>query len=346
MCRWQWKIRRQSWSCSRRPAWENILQRLRSTVSTSLPRSYVNRLCVFRSHKISPVRGHTQVKAQAADLKAVGIKAGHAKRLVKLVASSAAVAEAAEGYAKYRAEHLAAHPARSKEPAPAPAEAAKAAPEPKDYSASDDLRRDRKHELLQKVWSKVDADGNGTLDKEEVRLVLVQMGWEAITAETLDKTMAEIDTDGSGDVDFDEFSAWFMKQDTKRQEAMITVHYQATGGEKAETTMAGVPGLLESGAMSPSTLVWIEGMETWTPLSNAHQVLATSGIGQAADVSATLKGVLEAGLSDVGRKHELLQKVWARVDADGSGSLDREEIHVVLVQMGWERYAATLSWYQ
>ena len=43
------------------------------------------------------------------------------------------------------------------------------------------------------------------------------MGWENITSAKLANVMMQIDTDRSGDVDFDEFSEWFMLQDTSKQ---------------------------------------------------------------------------------------------------------------------------------
>lgn len=66
---------------------------------------------------------------------------------------------------------------------------------------------------LQEVWERVDTDHSGTLDKQEVCLVLKEMGWEDITDQTGDEMMAVIDADGSGEVDFAEFSSWFLQQD-------------------------------------------------------------------------------------------------------------------------------------
>lgn len=71
--------------------------------------------------------------------------------------------------------------------------------------------------LLQKVWERVDEDGSGTLDRDEVAKVLIQMGFEGTGQKVLDEAMAEMDEDGSGEVDFDEFSAWFMRQDKDKQ---------------------------------------------------------------------------------------------------------------------------------
>jgi Ca2+-binding EF-hand superfamily protein len=43
------------------------------------------------------------------------------------------------------------------------------------------------------------------------------MGFEGTGKKVLDAAMAEMDEDGSGEVDFEEFSAWFMKQDKDKQ---------------------------------------------------------------------------------------------------------------------------------
>ena len=290
------------------------------------------------------------VDATAADLKAIGIKGGHAKRFLKLVAASAEIQAAAKEYKKQAAAKGVViapkpKPAAKQQPAPKP-EAAKPKAREGVHVASENMHEALrsglagagKSELLQRVWAKVDTDGNGTLDHDEVRMVLVQMGWENISSAKLENVMMQIDTDRSGDVDFDEFSEWFMLQDTSKQEAMITVYYQDASGAKAQTTMAGIPQLLESGAIRADTLVWIEGMDDWTALNEAHGTVEAVS----EDVSATLKGVLQSGLANVERKSMLLQKVWDHVDADGNGTLDREEVHLVLVQMGWEQISKRL----
>eukprot|EP01043_Picozoa_sp_COSAG02_P060280 COSAG02_NODE_7843_length_2822_cov_6.232831_1_plen_174_part_00 len=172
--------------------------------------------------------------------------------------------------------------------------------------------------LLQKVWENVDADGNGTLDRGEVHLVLVKMGWEHISKRLLDKVMAEIDTDGSGDVDFGEFSTWFMQQDSSKQEAMVKLYYQDKSGERAETTMAELSRLVKAGDINAATLVWIEGMDDWTLLGETGEHGITDALHSAVD-----------GASQEMQK-KLLQAVWSKADKDGNGSLDRDEMAIVL----------------
>ena len=145
------------------------------------------------------------------------------------------------------------------------------------------------------------------------------MGY-SVSKRQLDQAMKAMDTDGSGDVDFDEFSVWFMKQDTTKQEGLyahtcecsfftpdataaatrITVYYQAADGSKAQTTMAGVPELRASGAINARTLVWIEGMESWTALGDAKEFGITDALQSAVD-----------GASQETQK-KLLMAVWEK----------------------------------
>ena len=146
------------------------------------------------------------------------------------------------------------------------------------------------------------------------------MGY-SVSKRQLDQAMKAMDTDESGDVDFDEFSVWFMKQDTTKQEGLyahtcdvcsfftpdataaatrITVYYQAADGSKAQTTMAGVPELRASGAINARTLVWIEGMESWTALGDAKEFGITDALQSAVD-----------GASQETQK-KLLMAVWEK----------------------------------
>ena len=74
-------------------------------------------------------------------------------------------------------------------------------------------------ETLQKIWSAVDADGSGTLDEDEVRKVMADMGKVLDDAEFA-AAMAEIDEDGSGELDFDEFLGWWQNQDPEAQKQL------------------------------------------------------------------------------------------------------------------------------
>jgi ankyrin repeat protein len=51
-----------------------------------------------------------------------------------------------------------------------------------------------------------------------------------------------------------------------------TLHYETADGPSDEISTAQVAGLLADGSLTEETLVWIEGMAEWTPLSEARQL--------------------------------------------------------------------------
>jgi|EP01049_Picozoa_sp_SAG25_P008512 hypothetical protein len=57
-------------------------------------------------------------------------------------------------------------------------------------------------------WKAVDVDGSGSLDREEVRAVLLKMG-RHVTEAQLNDAVDDMDEDGSGHIDYDEFEEWW-----------------------------------------------------------------------------------------------------------------------------------------
>ena len=66
--------------------------------------------------------------------------------------------------------------------------------------------------MLEKAFKNMDEDGNGTLDRNEIKqLMQIMEPRRGITNEELDEAMVEIDTSGDGTVDFEEFKAYWEK---------------------------------------------------------------------------------------------------------------------------------------
>ena len=72
---------------------------------------------------------------------------------------------------------------------------------------------------FQEIWEKVDANGDGHLDRAEITQVFKDMGKE-LTAEEADKAFEEMDGDGSGEIDFEEAFSWWENQDPEAQAAL------------------------------------------------------------------------------------------------------------------------------
>eukprot|EP00747_Dinoflagellata_sp_TGD_P163694 gnl/TRDRNA2_/TRDRNA2_182651_c0_seq1.p1 gnl/TRDRNA2_/TRDRNA2_182651_c0~~gnl/TRDRNA2_/TRDRNA2_182651_c0_seq1.p1 ORF type:complete len:149 (-),score=62.16 gnl/TRDRNA2_/TRDRNA2_182651_c0_seq1:92-538(-) len=61
------------------------------------------------------------------------------------------------------------------------------------------------------AFNTFDADGSGTIDTQEMKLLLEAIG-EAPTEEELFRFMADVDEDGTGEIEFAEFLQAFEKQ--------------------------------------------------------------------------------------------------------------------------------------
>ena len=59
-----------------------------------------------------------------------------------------------------------------------------------------------------KLFKEIDADGGGTLDRDEIRQLARRLG-KRLSDKQLNEAMMAMDADGSGDVAFDEFLSWW-----------------------------------------------------------------------------------------------------------------------------------------
>ena len=159
------------------------------------------------------------------------------------------------------------------------------------------------------------------------------MGWEP--SPDMDAVMEVVDSDKNGFVEWPEFASWFEAHPVPEplREKLYVVHYQsAATGRQEETTMDQLTTLLNEGAISEDTDVWVEGMEEWQPLK---EVGAISGVQSGA--AAKIKEALAAAAGSEAEQSALLRGVWSRADKDGNGKLDAEELLSVLLQMGHKR---------
>eukprot|EP01046_Picozoa_sp_COSAG06_P052999 COSAG06_NODE_9055_length_2001_cov_3.399579_2_plen_173_part_01 len=65
------------------------------------------------------------------------------------------------------------------------------------------------HKDARAVFDEVDADGSGSLDRDEVGELCKTMG-KALSQKGIDKAMADMDEDESGLISFDEFEPWWL----------------------------------------------------------------------------------------------------------------------------------------
>ena len=67
-----------------------------------------------------------------------------------------------------------------------------------------DSRRGDSLTACRALFDRIDVDGSGTLEREEIAMLATKMGRGLKSAE-LDSAMEAMDADGNGSVDFDEF---------------------------------------------------------------------------------------------------------------------------------------------
>ena len=88
-----------------------------------------------------------------------------------------------------------------------------------------------KRNNIYEIFRKFDADGGGTLDPDELRVLLDELK-VPMTDEELVELFDELDEDGEGGIDFDEFYDWFTAEAEKQknQSSLDYVTNALTGG--------------------------------------------------------------------------------------------------------------------
>jgi len=69
------------------------------------------------------------------------------------------------------------------------------------------------------TFTQIDADQSGYIDSEELKELLCKLteNSETITEQKVDELMKLLDTSGDGKIDFNEFSAWYLRSETRIQ---------------------------------------------------------------------------------------------------------------------------------
>lgn len=88
------------------------------------------------------------------------------------------------------------------------------------------------------AFNTFDADGSGTIDTQEMKLLLESIG-ESLTEEELFRFMADVDEDGTGEIEFAEFLRAFEKQrgvNVDMEDELDTIDaFVALGGNEDKT---------------------------------------------------------------------------------------------------------------
>jgi Ca2+-binding EF-hand superfamily protein len=70
---------------------------------------------------------------------------------------------------------------------------------------------------VKKKFDEFDPDESGSMDSTEVGALVESILGYAMDEESLDKAVKEMDEDGGGHISWDEFEAWFFKEEKKEE---------------------------------------------------------------------------------------------------------------------------------
>lgn len=228
---------------------------------------------------------------------------------------------------------------------------------------------------LREVFKRVDTDGGGTLDKEELAEVFDDLG-QSLTSvfgsSKLDAAFADMMPDADGEVSYENFKHWWLKSRKKSESPEITFvafetwYWQRISAEQTQQEARLVELFKQidadgSGALDKSEVVALAA-ELGTKLtgtfskSSADMEEAFAEMDPDGDEEVTLDEfrswwhqkkeppVVEFRVFDEWywqrmqdqkeQEEQRIRQVFNRMDADGSGALDKKEVAALSQELG------------
>jgi CRP-like cAMP-binding protein/Ca2+-binding EF-hand superfamily protein len=162
-------------------------------------------------------------------------------------------------------------------------------------------------EEIQALWTEVDVDQSGGLDRAEVQALLTRL---AVAEDEMDVDAAidVLDKDKDGTIDFHEFVSWFLQ-------------WESESGANQHTSQTTVGGLLcgrlvESGVVTDETYMWVEGLsDDWLTYADAKELLPTEAECRLA-MEAEMEAEMEAAALTAAHKRTRAMQIIGTLDFD------------------------------
>lgn len=154
--------------------------------------------------------------------------------------------------------------------------------------------------MAREIFAKVDANGDGLLDRSEISALASRLG-KTLTPAELDAAMKEMDADNSGEVDIGEFENWWAK---------IGVHIM----RKSKTARVRAANDTSEGSIGHVLAEIVETSDDEIRTKTTEQMLR---------LSKTMEGM---SISQ-------LKMLFDALDVDNSGNLDRTEITALVTNV-------------
>ena len=179
------------------------------------------------------------------------------------------------------------------------------------------------------MFSKIDVDGSGVLDMDEVQKLGVMLGFNFSHVELV-TAMKQMDEDGSGQVEFVEFYEWWVEK--KEQEGNLDMHNEAVNMfNRVDVDGSGVLDQVEVAQLAGLLGFNFSEIE----LVHTMQAMDTDGDGEV-NFEEFWSWWQERNRRGDLRIHNNAVKMFREVDQDNSGSLDAGEIKELGFLLGFE----------
>jgi hypothetical protein len=187
-----------------------------------------------------------------------------------------------------------------------------------------EMVQSHREDLLQS-FREVDVDKSGSLDANELKLVLRNFNIE-LEATEFDDLLLQIDSDNDGEISYVEFMGFFGKGQGELQPLSLelgdAIYYEVdhVTEEREEITIAEIAQLYNAGSVTGETLVWAEGMDDWMPYEQARLLLPSGASPRTPKPDATLVTYL----GDDGEEVESNVEDFTKMLSEGTLSADTQ----------------------
>ena len=207
-----------------------------------------------------------------------------------------------------------------------PTSSSKAPGAPK-FGGATQTKEEKEEQYFREMFNSIDVDGGGTLDRSEVAQLSINMGRELRQIE-LDAAMAEMDPNGDGSVDFDEFKTWF-KALMESDELVREVFEAADKDESGVIDRDELRSIMKElgNPLSP------------TQLDEAMSDMDSDGSGEIDFVEfsawwSKLQSTQTLRAQGQDPQAAYYKEMFLKADTGGEGSLDRDELSVLMIELG------------
>ena len=202
---------------------------------------------------------------------------------------------------------------------------------------------------MKEAFSKFDVDGSGTIDKFELHELMKRMGITLSSSE-LDIMMREADRDGNGEIDFNEFKVMMNNASNKSTKNTKAQSMWSMAGRRAVNSMRQSVQFGRGKKPPPKNRHTSAPVNRSKPSTSRNtapaRTAATAGIAVAMmsvaegdedeekDSTATPSTQRRESTKPMTEREKKMKEAFAQFDVDGSGTIDKFELHELMKRMG------------